>query len=162
MTVPEAAMHETDGSEPAEDQVRRSRELSIMKAVPEAACMQRATKDQLWLCVPAADSRHHSRPDRSINYVGHDMACIAREERDCACISQNAVEAIKENRPKFLRIARAELGHPKVPDKVPGSRLMGQSQCRTPILQIATRGSRHPDDCPGKRLATCRPATDQP
>ena len=79
MTVPEAAMHETDGSEPAEDQVRRSRELSIMKAVPEAACMQRATKDQLWLRVPAADSRHHSRPDRSINYVGHDMACIARE-----------------------------------------------------------------------------------
>ena len=47
MTMPEATIHETDGSEPAEDQVRRSRKLPIVKTVPEAARMQRAAKDQL-------------------------------------------------------------------------------------------------------------------
>ena len=88
MTVPEAAMHETDSSEPPEDQVWRSRELPIMQTVPEPARMQCATKDQFRFRVLAPDSRHHSRPDLSINYVGHELACIARKERDRACISQ--------------------------------------------------------------------------
>ena len=55
-----------------------------MKTVPEAARMQRAAKGQLGFRVPGADPCHHARPDRSINYVGHELACIAREERDHA------------------------------------------------------------------------------
>ena len=89
-------MHETDSSKPGEDQVRRPRELPVVKTVPEAARMQRAAKDQLGFRVSAADSRHHSRPNRPINYVGHKMACTAGEERDCTSISMNIVEAIKE------------------------------------------------------------------
>ena len=159
MTVPEAAVHETHGSEPTEDQVRRPRELPIMKTVPEAARMQRAAKDQLWFRVSAADSRHHSRPDCSINYVGHELPCIAREKRDYVCISQNAAEAIKGDQPILLRIARAKFGHPKVPDKMPDNRLIGQSQRRAQISLIAAPGSRLPRDRPGRQLATCRPAT---
>ena len=162
MTVPEAAMHETDSSEPSKDQVWRSRELPIMQTVPEPARMQRATKDQFRFRVLAPDSRHHSRPDLSINYVGHELACIARKERDRACISQNGVEAIKEDAVTVQRIARAELGHPKASEKVPDSHLMGQSQRRALISQFAPRSSRLPGDLPSKQLATCRPATHQP
>ena len=60
MTVPEAAMHEADSSEPSKDQVGRPWQLPIMKAIPDAASMQRATKDKLGFRVPAADSCHHS------------------------------------------------------------------------------------------------------
>ena len=162
MTVPEAAVHETHGSEPTEDQVRRPPELPIMKTVPEAARMQRAAKGQLGFRVPGADSCHHARPDRSINYVGHELACIAREERDRACISQNVVEAIKEDGVIVRRIARAEFGHPKAPGKVPDCRLMDQSQRRAPISQFATGGSRLRGDPPGKQITTCRPVVDQP
>lgn len=162
MTVPEAAVHETDSSEPTEDQVRRPPELPIMKTVPEAARMQRAAKGQLGFRVPGADSCHHARPDRSINYVGHELACIAREERDHACISQNVVEAIKEDGVIVRRIAQAEFGHPKALGKVPDCRLMDQSQRRARISLIAAPGSRLPRGRPGRQLATCRPATLQP
>ena len=162
MTVPEAAMHEADGSEPAKDKVRRSGELPIVKAVPEAARMERAAKDQLWFRVPAADSRHHSRPDRLINYIGHELACIAKEEQDRACISQNVVDAIKEDRVIVRRTALAGSGHPKVPDTVPDRCPEGQSQRCRPVSHIVARGSRLLGHPPGKRLRTHRTANDQP
>ena len=52
MTVPEAAMHETDSSEPTEDQVRCSRELPIMKTVPETARVQCAAKRSVRVSYP--------------------------------------------------------------------------------------------------------------
>ena len=80
MTVPEAAMHETDSFKPTEDQVRLPRELPVVKTVPEAARMQRAAKHQLAFRVLSADSRHHSRPNRLIDYIGHGLFCIAWKE----------------------------------------------------------------------------------
>ena len=77
MTVPKATMHKADRTEPAEDDVRRPREPTVVKAVPEATGMQRTAKDQLGFRVLPADTCHHSRSNRSINYVGHVPACIA-------------------------------------------------------------------------------------
>ena len=137
MTVPEAAMHETDGSEPTKHQVRRSGELPIMQTVPEATRMQRSPKNQLGFRVLATDPRHHPRPNRSINYVGHQLPCFTKEERDCTCISRNVVEAIKEDRVILQRIAWGEFQRPKESDTLPHSRLMDQSQRRNPLSQLA-------------------------
>ena len=162
MTVPEAAMNETDSSEPTEDQVRRPRELPIVKTVPEAARMQRAAEDQLGLRVPAADSCHHSRTDRSINYVRHELTCFAGEKGYHACISQNVVEAIKKDRIILRHPTWGEAQRAKAPDTLPHSRHMDQSQRRTPLSQLAPRCSRLPGDRPVKRPPACPSATDQP
>lgn len=162
MTVPETAMHETDSAKPTEHQVRRPRELPVVKTVPEAAPMQRAAKDQLGFRVLPADSRHHSRPNRSINYIGHDLLCIAWEGRDRACISQNIVKAIKEDGVTARSMTRSDFGHRETPDNLPEGCLMGQPQHLAPILRFATHCSGLPGDPPGKRLATCRPATRRP
>ena len=96
MTVPKAAVHETDSSKPRKDEVRRSRELPIMKTIPEAARMQRSAKDQFGSGVLPTNSRHHSRPNRLINNVGHELACVAWEECNSTPISQDIGQAIKE------------------------------------------------------------------
>ena len=96
MTMPEAAMHETDGAEPSEDQIWGTRKLPVMETVSEAARMQCASKDQFGLRIPAADSRHHSRPYSPIYYVRHGMTCDKREKWHCRFISGNLVKASKE------------------------------------------------------------------
>ncbi len=60
MTVPEAAMHETDSAEPTKDQIRRPGEVPVVKTISEAARVQGAAEDQFRLRVPSANSCHHA------------------------------------------------------------------------------------------------------
>lgn len=43
--------------------------ISLMQAIPEALPMKQLPDFYLWQCISAADSRHHSRPDFSADYV---------------------------------------------------------------------------------------------
>ena len=157
MTVPEAAMHETDSFEPAEDQVRRSGKVPIVKTIPEAPCMKCPPKDQLGLRVPATDPRHHSRPDGSINYIRHLLICFAEGDQDCSSISPNVVYVSEHGRVVSHWLAWSGLEHADVPDTLTDSRLMGQSQNRVPISQILACTSRLLGDCLGRRPVKGRP-----
>ena len=122
-----------------------------MKPISEAARMQRTAKNQFGFRVLGTDSRHHSRPNRSINYVSHQLTYSAKEERDCTYISQNIVDAIKECRAIFHLQARVEYGYRKV-----------RTYHLIPTRQIATGCCRLPGGPVSKRLTACLQATDQP
>ena len=157
MTVPEAAMHETDRSKPGEHQVRPAGELAIMKTVPVAARVQRTPEDQFGLRVLAADSCHHSRPYRSINYVGHELVCIEMRGRDCMRISQNVIEAIKEDRGFVDQLGRVECVQRKGHRKASGDRLEDRSQRSVHMPRLTAPCSQMPGSRPRKALARCRP-----
>ena len=113
MTMPEAAVHETDSSKPTKDEVRRPRKFPIMKAVPETARMQRAAEHHLRFRVFAAYSCHHSRPNGSINYVDHGLSRVASEERYRVRISQNIFNVIKEDAVFVRSVAHSKPDPPK-------------------------------------------------
>ena len=159
MTVPEAAMHKTDRSKPRKHHVGAARERAIMKTVPEAPRMHRTAKVQFGLGVLAADSGHHSRPDRSINNVGHELACVAMKDRDCMRISQRDVAAINKDGAFVGRSGRIEFIRQ---GKVHGDRLGNCSLLPARALQLAARCSRVRGNQLGKLLARCRPAVDRP
>lgn len=71
MTVPEAAMHEADGSETTERKIWRSREFPIMESVSESSRMQGSSENQFGFRILAADVRHHPRARRLIYDVDH-------------------------------------------------------------------------------------------
>ena len=162
MTVPEAAMHEADSSEPAEDQVRCSRELPIMKTVPETACVQCAAQRQFGFRVPAADSRHHPRPNSSINYIDHVLSCVAWKEGGREHIPPNIFEAIKEVAVTERSIAPSEPGLSGAPASDPDRGLIDRLRRHAPIWQRITCGSRLAAAPPGERLSTCRSADSLP
>ena len=162
MTMPEAAMHETDSSEPREDQIRRPGELPVVKAVPESARMQSAAKDQLGFRVLPADSRHHSGPNRSINYVGHGLACIAWETWDRACIPQNIAGVTKKDGVMEERISEADFGHRNAFGNLPDCRVAGRSQHHARISQFAACDSLLLGSPPGKQHAKCHLSAHQP
>ena len=141
MTMPEAAMHETDSAKPTEDEVGRPRELPIVKPVPETARMQRAAKHHLRFRVLAAYSGHHSRPNGAINYIDHGLSCIEWEERHRVRIPQSTLEAIKEDAVIVRTIARSGPGLPKAKIRDCDTSLTDQPQRRAPISRLATCSS---------------------
>ena len=162
MTVPEAAMHETDSSEPTEDQVRCSRELPIMKTVPETARVQCAAKRQFGFRIPSADSRHHPRPNSSINYIDHVLSCVAWKEGDREHIPPNIIEAIKEVAAIIRSMARSEPGLSRTPTSDLDRSLTDRLQRRAPTWQLTTCGSRLAAKPRGERLSTCRSTASLP
>ena len=99
MTVPEAAMHETDGFEPGEDHVRRAGEIPIVQTVPEARarCNARRRINSGFVSLPPIPAIMRDRTC-SIHYVRHELTCFARgKKRYHPCISQNGVEAFKKD-----------------------------------------------------------------
>ena len=71
MAVPEAAMHEADGSETTERKIWRSREFPIMEPVSEPSRMQGSSENQFGFRILTADAGHHPRARRLIYDVGH-------------------------------------------------------------------------------------------
>ena len=71
MAVPEAAVNEADGAKPAEHQIRRSGQASVVQAIPDSTRVQGTAKEEFRYSVPASDSCHHSGAGRSIDYVRH-------------------------------------------------------------------------------------------
>lgn len=141
MTMPEAAMHETDSSKPTEDQVRRPRQLPVVKTVSETARVQRASKRHLRFRVFAANAGHHSRPNGWINYIDHGRSCIAWKERFRVRTPQGMLEAIKEDAVIVRTTARSGPGLPRATIRVRDTSLMDQLQRRAPISHLTTRGS---------------------
>ena len=58
MPVPEAAVHKQNRTEFRKHQIRLSRQLSVVKPIPETASVQQLADQQLRLCVGALDRRH--------------------------------------------------------------------------------------------------------
>ena len=71
MAVPEATMHEADGSETMERKIWPSREFPIMESVSESSRMQGFSENQFGFRILAADLRHHPGARRLIYDVGH-------------------------------------------------------------------------------------------
>ncbi len=137
-------MHETDSPEAAEDQIRRTRELPIMKAIPETTRMQRPPKYHLRFRVLSTDSGHHSRPNGRIDYIDHGVSCIAWENRHRVRIPQNMVEEFKEDPVTVQSTARARVS--KVPNTHPDTSFLEHLQTPASISHLATRGSRLASD----------------
>lgn len=161
MTVPEAAMYETDRFKSAKDHIRFSWQLPIMKTVPEAASMHCAAKQQFGSRVPAADSRHHSRPDSLINYVSHELPRIASKERRYARISRNVAGSIKQDGVIVQCVSRAEFGHTAAHGELPVGRLVGHSRRLSPIAQTVALRPSLLGNPPDEQHAKCRSAVDR-
>ena len=155
MTVPEAAMHETDSSEATKDQVRGAGKAPIMKPIPETTGVQRTSKYQFWFRILGADSRHHSRSDCSINYIDHQLTSTAMKEREIACISRNVTAATK----KFFAVLRSKVpskfDYPKTVHLSPDHYLNVQTLHHTPIRKVIGHGHHFLVDPIGKRPAVC-------
>jgi len=141
MTMPEAAMHETDSSKPTEDQVRRPRQLPVVKTVSETAHVQRASKRHLRFRILAADSGHHSRPDRLINYINHRLSCAAWTKRHRVRIPKNIFEVIKENAAILGTVAWSEPELQRAPKRDRNTSFMQQLQGLTSISHIIPSSS---------------------
>ena len=128
VTMPEASMHEADGSESAKDQVRRPGKHSVMKTVPEAMRMQRAPKYQLGFRILPTNPRHHSRPDGPIDRVDHELACTASGE-PFASTSRKATVTIHEDGDIVRCTARDEFAPRKTSGKVPNILFRYHSRC---------------------------------
>ncbi len=148
MTVPETAMHETDSSELTEDQIRRPRELPVVKTVPETARMQCTAKYHLRLRVLAANTGHHSRSNGSINYIDHERSCIAWEAHHRVRIPQDIVDTIKEVAAIMRTTAQSEPGLSRAPIRDRDTSFMDQVQRRAPISHLTTRDPNLPAGYP--------------
>lgn len=73
MSMPEAAMDEDDRTVLPEHHVRLSRKPLHVKAVSEAARMERSAHRQFGTGVPAPDAGHHPAARRLINNVGQAL-----------------------------------------------------------------------------------------
>ena len=82
MTMPEATVHETNGSETTEDQVWLSRELSVMEPISDTSRVKCPPEDKLGFRVLTADSSHHARSAFPIHYVDHQLSFSNDEQRD--------------------------------------------------------------------------------
>lgn len=71
MTVPEAAVHETDGSELTKDEIGSTRKFAVMQTVPQPAGMKSPPQNEFGPRVSSTDSRHHAGAGRLIHYVRH-------------------------------------------------------------------------------------------
>ena len=69
MPMPEATMHENNRMVLCEDEIWFARKLRTMKPVSQPCGMQRASQQQLGLCVLASNARHHSRAGLGIHNV---------------------------------------------------------------------------------------------
>ena len=58
--VPEATVHENDGTVPRQHDVGRAGQVAAVKAEAEAEAVQDAADDQFGLRVPAPNARHHA------------------------------------------------------------------------------------------------------
>lgn len=95
MTMPKAAMHETHRCEATEDEIRRSRQLSVMEAKSKSTSVKGAAKRQLGFRIPIADLRHHSRSLSSIHNVGHPRSYSSSRREHGPLSSQDPAFAIK-------------------------------------------------------------------
>lgn len=71
VSVPEAAVDETDGVEPAKHEVWSARESSVVQTVSEPAGVDGSTKSEFRTRVSASDPRHYARPGRAVHCVCH-------------------------------------------------------------------------------------------
>lgn len=78
MTMPETTVDKADGPEPWEDDVRPTREPTIMEPVPEATGMKGTAESDFRFGVAAPYSRHHARPGLTVHYVGHGARSTPR------------------------------------------------------------------------------------
>lgn len=69
--VPEAAMHEAHGPEPAEHEIGRSGEPPLVQAEPETTGVKGTSKHEFGLRVPASYPGHHAGTRGTIHYVRH-------------------------------------------------------------------------------------------
>ncbi len=141
VTMPEAAVHEANRSEPTENQVRLPWQIPVVQTVPKSARMQCAAKYQLRFRIPAPNSGHHSRTNGRINGIDHGRSCIALAERSFVRISQRALEAIKEDTVIVQTAAQSMPERPRTKRRVRDTSLMGRFKRSAPISHLATRGS---------------------
>ena len=71
MTVPEAAVHEADGSELTKDEIGGTRKFTAMQTVSQTAGMESPPQNEFGSRVSSTDSRHHAGASRLIHYVRH-------------------------------------------------------------------------------------------
>ena len=71
VTVPEAAVNETHGSESTKHEVRGTRELAVVQPVSQAACVESPAKSDFGYSVPASNPCHHARASGLVDYVRH-------------------------------------------------------------------------------------------
>ncbi len=162
MTVPEAAMHETDRPEAVEDQVRRSGKLPVMQLVSEAARMQLAAKCQFRFRVLGTGPRHHARPGRCIDYIGHHSACSKCQGRDCPCISRKVIDAVKECRPIIRLREQVRCRHSEMRRTGSLDRSGVKAEGTAVKEKSIARAFRFPMAPVGKPLAASAPTPDQP
>ena len=60
VTVPEAAVNEAHGPEATKHEVRGTRELAVVQAVSQTACMESPAKSDFGYSVPASNPCHHA------------------------------------------------------------------------------------------------------
>lgn len=59
MSVPEAAVNEAHGSEPTKHEIGGTRQPSVVKTVPQTACVERPAKSDFGYSVPVSNPGHH-------------------------------------------------------------------------------------------------------
>lgn len=71
VSMPEAAMHETDGTEAGKDDIRSARKVGRVKTKAYASRMQRPAEHELGPGILPFDTRHHPRSSCSIYNICH-------------------------------------------------------------------------------------------
>lgn len=80
VAVPETAVYEERHAISRQNNVRKARQMPIVKAIAEAPSVQETPDRELRLRIPPTDPGHHAAPGRSINDVRHRQM-MARSSR---------------------------------------------------------------------------------
>lgn len=71
MSMPVTPLNEHDRAVLRKNEIRLTRQLSVMQPITQSLTMQKASDQHFWLSILAANAGHHARPDRRSNYVCH-------------------------------------------------------------------------------------------
>ena len=113
VTVPEAAMNETHGSESTEHEIGSAREFAVVQSVPQAACVESLAESNFGYSISASDSCHHERACRLVHYVRHLSDLTDSEECLYGRISRETLGMIKcghVSRPRLGGISGIDSG----------------------------------------------------
>lgn len=69
--MPEAAMHQDDGIEFGQNDIRPAGQFATMKPVTETKPVQAMPDQDLWLCILAPDTAHHAGAGGLIDNIDH-------------------------------------------------------------------------------------------
>ena len=119
MAVPEAAVHEADGSELTKDEIGSTRKSAVMQTISQTVGVKSPPQDEFGPRVSSADSRHHAGAGRLIHYVRH-------------CRSLRVLEA-----GMVKRICRELSNMTRSPMNI--GRQFGQDRSVNPVLRLAGR-----------------------